>query len=423
MTPSERIGAIGADTLLEGRYRLLRRLGSGGMATVWLAEDEELDRRVAVKIPSDVLAADGDYLRRFRREAQVAARLSHPNLVPIYDFSDKREERPFLVMHYVEGPTLGELGGKRKEVDPERLAHELLDALDHIHAAGIVHRDVKPSNVMITREGRACITDFGIAQPEDATRITQTGQVIGSPDYMAPEVRAGGRATARSDLYSCGMVLRDHVGDGARGALRELVARLTAPDPRDRPRSAADALATLQGNEGVGAGRDAPTAPTVAHPALASRARLARPLGVLLGIAAIAGFVVLVSGDDPLRQPTVGDLTQTGPGAAAGGPGTAPTANPDPAEGARLNQEGFGLIQSGRPEEAVPVLERAVASFPEGTTDLNYAYALFNLGQALRLSGRPDEAIPILEERAEIDNQRESVLQELAKARQQAGEG
>jgi len=421
MTPSERIDAVGADTLLEGRYRLLRRLGSGGMATVWLSEDEELDRRVAVKIPSDVLAGDKDYLRRFRREAQVAAGLSHPNLVPIYDFSDKGEERPFLVMHYVEGPTLDELHGKRKGVDPERLAHELLDALDHIHAAGIVHRDVKPSNVLIAPDGRACITDFGIAQPEDATRITRTGQVIGSPEYMAPEVRAGERATARSDLYSCGMVLRDHLGSGVPAALRQLVTRLTAPDSRDRPSSAADALALLEGAEGRSPRREAPTAATVPHPVSASPSRLARPLGALLGIAAIAGFVVLVSGDDPLRQPAR-ELSGTQPGTAAQ-QGTAPAPASDPAEGARLNQEGFGLMQSGRPEEAVPILQRAVAAFPEGTTDLNYAYALFNLAQALRLSGRPEEAIPILEERAKIDNQREAVLQELAKARRQAGEG
>jgi serine/threonine protein kinase len=423
MTSSERIGAIGVDTLLDGRYRLLRRLGSGGMATVWLAEDEELGRRVAVKIPSDVLAGDEDYLRRFRREAQVAAQLSHPNLVPIYDFSNRKEERPFLVMHYVEGKTLAEVNARGNRVDAERLARELLDALDHIHAAGIVHRDVKASNVLINREGRACITDFGIAQPEDATQITRTGQVIGSPEYMAPEVRAGEDATVRSDLYSCGMVLGEHAGPGAPAALRELAASLTARDPRARPRSAADALAALEGTDTTVPRRDAPTAPTVPHRALPRPSRLARPLGGLLAVALIASFVVLVSGDDPLRQPATEDLTQTGPETAQTEPGTATAANPDPAAGAHLNQQGHGLIQQGRPGEAVPILRRAVASFPEGTTDLGYAYALFNLGQALRLSGRPEEAIPILEERAKIDNQRGTVLRELETAREQAGEG
>ncbi|MGH2956014.1 MAG: protein kinase domain-containing protein [Solirubrobacterales bacterium] len=421
MTADERISGPGPATLLDSRYRLIRRLGSGGMATVWLAEDEELGRRVAVKVPSDVLAGDEDFLKRFRREAQVAAGLSHPNLVPIYDFSNRDEERPFLVMHYVEGKTLEEQSGKGRRVDAERLARELLDALDHIHAAGIVHRDVKPSNVLITREGLARLTDFGIAQPEDATRITQTGQVIGSLEYMAPEVRAGNRATARSDLYSCGMVLGDHVGPRAPAPLRNLVESLTAEDPEARPRSAADALATLERTESPGERRDAPTAPTLTRPAAARRPSLTRPLAGLLALALIAGFLILVSRDDPLREPALDQPARTGPGDTQTETG-AVAANPDPATGARLNQEGFGLIQQGRPEEAVPILQQAVAAFPEGTSDLNYAYALFNLGQALRLSGQPEEAIPILEQRAQIPNQRGAVLEELEKAREQAGD-
>jgi serine/threonine protein kinase len=421
MASSERISGPGEGTLLEERYRLIRRLGSGGMATVWLANDEELDRRVAVKIPSDVLAGDRDFLRRFRREAQVAAGLSHPNLVPVYDFADRGEDRPFLVMHYVEGETLEGLSAKRRRIDAERLARELLGALDHIHAAGIVHRDVKPSNILITRDGRARITDFGIAQPEDATRLTQTGQVIGSLEYMAPEVMSGEPATARSDLYSCGVVLRDHVNRRGSAALRELVAELTAEDPRARPRSAADALDLLERGDRGTRRRETRTRPTVPVPAASSRSQLARPLGVLLALALVAGLVALIADDDAPRQDGGGQAAQTQeqPGAEPdGGSG----ASADPAGGARLNQQGHDLIQQGRPGEAVPVLEQAVDSFPEGTSDLNYAYALFNLGQALRLSGRPDEAIPILEERAKIDNQRQTVLAELEKARRQAGE-
>jgi eukaryotic-like serine/threonine-protein kinase len=423
MASRERSSRLAPQAVLAGRYRLVRRLGSGGMATVWLAEDERLGRPVAIKALADILAEDDVYLRRFRREAEVAARLSHPNLVWVYDYSD--EQRPYLVMEYVEGRTLAGLTEKGERVDAARLARELLSAMSHIHAAGIVHRDVKPSNVMIGPEGTARLTDFGIAQPEDASRITQTGQVVGSRGYIAPEVMAGERATPSSDLYSCGMVLRDHVGPDSPRAVRELVGRLVRDDPNSRPRSAAEAAALLEGEPTVPAPR--PTAPTdqAAAPARARREIRARPplrrlLAALVAVAVIGALVFLIStggGDSPQ---TAGDGSARDGGAAPGVP--APSDSSDPAEGARLNQEGFDLIQQGQPEAAVPVLERAVSAFPEGTSDLNYAYALFNLGQALRLSGRPEEAIPVLEERAKIDNQRETVMAELTLAREEAGE-
>jgi predicted Ser/Thr protein kinase len=420
---------VGKGSVLADRYRLISLLGSGGMAMVWLAEDERLGRKVAVKVPSDVLSADRTFLRRFRREARIAAKLAHPNLVGVYDYSD-REERPFLVMQYVEGSTLDQLAGGGEQIVADRLARELLNALEHIHDAGIVHRDVKPSNVMITREGRARLTDFGIAQSEGATRMTQTGQVIGSRGYMAPEVTSGEKATPRSDLYSTGMVLRDHVGPDDEPALRRLVADLTAPDPDSRPASAAEALARLDESrpEPTATAATAPMAPTAPierrtakrPPAVPGKAVPGKAL-VAIAAAAIVLVVVLglTSGGDEPRdraQPTV-----TTPGVA--GETTVPDASSDAgdaAEGARLNQQGFQLIQSGQPEEAVPVLQRAVEAFPEGTDDINYAYALFNLGQALRLSGRAEEAIPVLEERLEINNQRAEVEAELAKAREAA---
>src|SRR5919106_4817571 len=193
----------GSGTVLDGRYRLLRRLGSGGMAVVWVARDERLGRDVAVKVLSDVLAGDADYRRRFVREARVAARLNHPGLVGIHDFSAE-SERPYLVMELVCGDTLADrIAAERAgELDLVALARELLGALAHIHAAGVVHRDVKPANVLIGTDGRARLTDFGIARPTDATALTQTGQVIGTLRYMSPEVQRGERATARSDLYS-----------------------------------------------------------------------------------------------------------------------------------------------------------------------------------------------------------------------------
>ena len=422
MASGSQLGGLSEGAVLADRYRLIRRLGSGGMAMVWLADDQRLDREVAVKIPSDVLADDRSFLRRFQREARIAAQLTHPNLVAVYDYSSA-EERPFLVMQYVEGNTLDELRGRSP--DPETLARELLSALDHIHAAGIVHRDVKPSNVLVTEDGRARLTDFGIAQAEGATRMTQTGQVIGSRGYMAPEVVRGHRATPRSDLYSAGMVLQDRIGPDDGRPLRRLVASLTSDDPGARPASAAEALEMLD--------EPAPDEPpTAAAPTVPRRARTAPPrgtrgpavsrraLGALLAIALLVGFVAIVSGggDDP-SEDAVRAVQGTGTPTEQQTE-TASEQGGDPAEGARLNQEGFQLLQSGQAEAAVPVLERAVNEFPEGTSDINYAYALFNLGQALRLSGRPDEAIPILEQRLQFNNQRGEVQAELAKARQAA---
>ncbi len=431
MTPDERVGALAAGTVLADRYRLIRRLGSGGMAMVWLAEDERLGRRVAIKIPSDVLAGDRAFLKRFQREARIAASLAHPNLVAVYDYSSQHE-RPFLVMQYVEGDTLAETYERGDRLDSDALARQLLSALDHMHAAGIVHRDVKPSNVLITDDGQARLTDFGIAQPEDATHLTQTGQVIGSRGYMAPEVEAGKRATPRSDLYSSGMVLLDCLGPDEDRSLRTLVARLTASDPKSRPASAADALEALErGVPGPETPTEALTESTAVLPERPRRQprRPQRPATVaitprrllagLVAIGALVGFVALVSGDGDAPKQTQTDTTET-EAAQAGGGGQQPVGEGAGADGASLNQQGYQLIQQGQPEAAVPILEQAVAAFPEGTGDLNYAYALFNLGQALRLSGRPDEAIPILEQRLQINNQRAEVEAELAKAREAA---
>jgi hypothetical protein len=230
--------------LCGGRYRIEDRIGYGGMASVWLGCDTRLGRPVAIKVLSDTLASDPGYVERFRREARIAARLSHPNLVKVFDYEP--DNRPALVMEYIEGGTLDEATrNPATSVEPEALATQLLGALAHIHSAGIVHRDIKPGNVLIDDDGRALLTDFGIAQPENATRMTQTGQVIGTIEYMAPEVREGGRATPQSDLYSAGVLLRDHLGDDAPQGLRRLVERLTDADPNRRPSSAKRALAYI----------------------------------------------------------------------------------------------------------------------------------------------------------------------------------
>ncbi|HKG17463.1 MAG TPA: serine/threonine-protein kinase [Solirubrobacteraceae bacterium] len=247
----ERSTEIAPGSTLHGRrYRLERVLGTGGMASVWLAQDERLQRPVAVKVMADTLAGDPDYVRRFKREARIAARLSHPNLVDIFDFSAEGE-RPFLVMEYVAGGSLAQRmhAEAAMPIPVDVLARDLLGALGHVHAAGIVHRDIKPANVLVDEDQRPRLTDFGIAHPDDATHLTITGQVVGTLKYLAPEIAAGEPATPRSDLYSCGILLRDCGPDGAR--LGELIELLTEQDPERRPASARAAIEMLS-----------PTAPT-----------------------------------------------------------------------------------------------------------------------------------------------------------------
>jgi eukaryotic-like serine/threonine-protein kinase len=444
---------IAAQARLKDRYRLERLLGHGGMASVWLADDEVLDRPVAVKVLADTIASDPEFLARFRREAQVAASLSHPNLIGVYDYSDD-DERPYLVMEYVAGENLAERMARKAAVDCERLARELLGALAHIHAAGIVHRDIKPGNVLIAADGSAKLIDFGIALPMDATALTRTGHLLGTARYIAPEVMAGGPASERSDLYSCGIMLRDCSGDRPMGGLPGLLARLTDEDPRRRPASAAIALAEIsrrtpvpeQPTQRFRPGFDPPQVPSAAEPptqplepAAPGRARGRTAAVLTIAAALAAGFFVLAGGstDAPRERPSgkaKADSADLNVAADANEAATASRASeaevPDPVptpvgdnatRASALNQEGFELIQAGAYEEAVPLLEEAVRAFPAGTEDIDYAYALFNLGSALRLSGRPEAAIPVLEQRLEIPDQTETVSRELATARREAG--
>lgn len=432
---------IATGELLKNRFRLERLLGHGGMAAVWLGHDEVLDRPVAVKVLSDTIAGDPEFVARFRREAQTAASLSHPNLVDVYDYSEEGE-RPYLVMQFVPGETLAARLARGEAVDREKLARELLEALAHIHAAGILHRDVKPGNVIVEPDGTAKLIDFGIALPRDATALTSTGLILGTERFAAPEVMEGRPATERSDLYSCGVLLRSCEGRGS-DALRALIVWLTRPEPDARPASAGQALARLEQPEQFDGGRTQAFEPVFERPVERSRepATLSppppRPEGArlrlaailaLLAAAAVIAVVVLGSGDGP-RGKGAKTAAQAGRSKQKSSPReateTTPAAVPasteaDPERGAALNEQGYALIQAGEYAAAVPVLEESVRAFPEGTEDLNYAYALFNLGNALRLSGRPEDAIPVLEQRLLIPNQTGTVQQELEAARAEA---
>jgi serine/threonine-protein kinase len=196
-------------TTLSGRYRLESRIGSGGMSTVYRAHDETLERFVAIKLMNREVASDSDQLERFRREARAVARLSHPNIVHVIDAGED-ESRPYIVFEYIDGETLKEriqrLG--RLEI-PEAVAYcvEIARALGAAHSNHVVHRDVKPQNVLIDHDGTAKVTDFGIARTLEEEGLTADGRVLGTTDYVSPEQALGQHVSGQSDLYSLGVAL------------------------------------------------------------------------------------------------------------------------------------------------------------------------------------------------------------------------
>jgi eukaryotic-like serine/threonine-protein kinase len=203
-TSSQMIG-----TVLSGRYRLVAKLGSGGMSTVYLARDTTLDRDVAVKVMHREMSEQPDQLERFRQEARAVAKLSHPNVVAVIDAGEDGGY-PYIVFEYVEGETLKQRIARVGALDPqEALAYaiEIARGLTVAHARKMVHRDIKPQNVLIDAEGRAKLTDFGISRQLEQDGMTATGRVLGTTDYVAPEQAMGHAVDQRSDIYSLGVVL------------------------------------------------------------------------------------------------------------------------------------------------------------------------------------------------------------------------
>ena len=197
-------------TEVAGRYRMERRLGAGGMSTVFLATDTVLERSVAVKLLAEHLADDEAFVARFRREALAAARLQHPNIVQVFDSGqDSESRRHYIVMEYVDGPSCADLLRERQRLEVEETVHVVRDAchgLDYAHRAGVVHRDVKPGNLLVARgTDTTKLADFGIAKAAEQTRITQVGSVLGTAAYLSPEQARGDEAGPASDIYSLGV--------------------------------------------------------------------------------------------------------------------------------------------------------------------------------------------------------------------------
>ncbi|MDQ3938856.1 MAG: protein kinase, partial [Chloroflexota bacterium] len=223
--------------VLGDRYRLVELLGEGGMATIFKGHDAELGREVAVKVLRAEYGRDAAFVARFRQEAQAAAALNHPNVVNVFDYG-MQDGDPFIVMELVEGGDLGVVIRQRGPLEPlaaARIAQQVFDALDAAHAKGIVHRDIKPTNVLLSRSGQAKVADYGIARAFSEAQLTMPGTTLGSVHYFSPEQARGELVTTASDVYSAGLVLfemltgrRAWTGDSA-GAVA--VARLAGDPP------------------------------------------------------------------------------------------------------------------------------------------------------------------------------------------------
>jgi serine/threonine-protein kinase len=264
-------------TVLSGRYRLEAKLGSGGMSTVYLARDETLDRAVAVKVMHREMSEQPDQLQRFRQEARAVAKLTHPNVVSVIDAGEDGGH-PYIVFEYVKGETLKQRIGRVGALDTQEAiayAIEVARGLSVAHARNMVHRDIKPQNVLIDEEGRAKLTDFGISRQLEQAGMTATGRVLGTTDYVAPEQAMGKGVDPRSDIYSLGVVLYEmlvgqvpfhadsqvgvamkHVNEElpdvqrrrpeASAAVALVVERATAKDPAERYQTIAEMIDDLE---------------------------------------------------------------------------------------------------------------------------------------------------------------------------------
>jgi serine/threonine-protein kinase len=223
---------------IAGRYRLDERLGAGGMSTVYRARDSVLERQVAVKLLAEHLAEDDGFVARFRREALAAARLIHPNVVQVYDSGlDEEAHRHFIVMEYVEGPTVAEMMRQRDRLPVDQaadIAAQACEGLEYAHRHGVIHRDVKPGNLIVNPDRVVKLVDFGIAKAAEDSRITQIGSVVGTAAYLSPERAQGEESTASADVYSLGVVLYQLLAGRLpyeTGSLTELAMRQQEGEP------------------------------------------------------------------------------------------------------------------------------------------------------------------------------------------------
>ena len=438
--------------ILPPRYRDPERIGHGGMGDIYRAKDSMLDRTVAVKILADRYAQDVSVRERFTREALAAARLSgEPDTVTIFDVGE-HNNHPYIVMEYLGGGSLDDVVRREGARPPERVfrwLEQAARALDSAHASGVVHRDVKPANLMLDDEGNVHVADFGIASAAGLESLTVTGTVLGTAGYFSPEQAQGQRATAASDRYSLAIVAFElltgtrpfeaesptaeayaHVNapvpsvSHASGLPREVDAvfeRALAKDPADRFETCGAFVAALQGAVADAAGTTRPLAVPVPPPPAAASAAAWPLLALLLVAGAVAGGLLayfLTRDSDGGATPTTvvtrfRTTTTQGEVRTVEKPvtiTTSPTAPaPSPSQsGADLNDAGFAKMQAGDYAGALRLLEQAVqklqntGTLPEAWASYNLAYTRFQLGNC-------DGVLELLDRSESIQGQRKDI--------------
>jgi serine/threonine-protein kinase len=448
--------------ILPPRYRSPKRIALGGMGEVYRATDSVLGRAVAVKLLAERYSRDDAVRGRFTREALAAARLSgEPNIVTVFDVGE-HAERPFIVMEYLSGGSLEERiqkDGAQEVGQSLEWLEQAAAALDAAHRHGVVHRDVKPANLMLDRNGTIHVADFGIASAAGTDSLTMTGTVLGTAGYLSPEQAQGERATPASDRYALAVVAFEllsgrrpfvsesitaeaaahvnapvpSIAEISKGLPEELDAvfrQALAKDPAERFETASEFVAALRAAlaEAAGATRSfaatPPAAPplSVLSPVTRRRARRSRwpALAALLALGAVGGAIaaiVLTNGNGkskaaPPAQPRT--VTVTNQGSTVQTTVTAPTTTsppPPPApassslSGAALNDAGFTKMQAGDYAGALPLLQQAVAKL-SGVGFPNEAYANYNLGYTLLQLGSCSEAVPYLERAQQLEPHR-----------------
>jgi eukaryotic-like serine/threonine-protein kinase len=436
--------------ILPSRYRDPELIGHGGMGEIYRAEDELLGRTVAVKVLAERYSVDGAARGRFTREALAAARLSgEPNTVTIFDVGE-HEGRPFIVMEYLRGGSLEDRLREHGAQDPGRVLAWLDEAgaaIDAAHDHGVVHRDVKPGNLLLAGDGSVRVADFGVASAAGLDSLTMTGTVLGTAGYLAPEQARGEPTTPATDLYALAVVgfelltgrrpfQADHPTAEAaahvhaavpavseRGDLpRELdpvFRRAMAKDPAERYASSGDFVSALrEALRSAGAEtREFAPLPTPSSPAPAGkRFPLPALIGAGLLAASLAGVglaAALTGGDD--GQPTAQTVTRvktvqgeprtetiitTAPANTQREPPPPPPPTGD-AGGRALTDQATNLMKEGRYEEALPIAQRALQRL-QGTGQTYEGYANYNVGRSLVELGRCDEALPYLDRREQL---------------------
>jgi eukaryotic-like serine/threonine-protein kinase len=447
--------------ILPPRYREPELIGRGAMGDIYCATDATLGRPVAIKILAERYARDDAIRRRFTREALAAARLSgQPHSVTIYDVGE-HGGRPYLVMEYLGGGSLDDILRKEGAQPPQRSfdwLEQAAQALDAAHAAGVVHRDVKPANLMLDREGSVHVADFGIASAAGTDSLTMTGTVLGTAGYLSPEGAQGARVGPASDRYALGIVAFElltgrrpfasdtptveaaaHLhadvpsvanlsGSELPRELDPVFAKALAKDPAARYPTAAEFVAALRAAYAHAAGTTAflppPRRSPPPPPRAASRARAWPILAVLLllGVAggSLAAYLVTRGGGKAAAPPriTVLRTVTRASGTTTVQVTTSATSAPAPPTGGHaLNDAGYAKMQAGDFAGALPLLRRAVAQLRgTGPADPYEAYANYNLGYTLLALGSCSEAIPYLRRALELEPQRHEPRQALRRA-------